>query len=291
MVRRYALGCLGVVLLGSTADAADPNQHNWSGPYLGVTAGAARGAFDPSTTANGGGAGFLLTPAEAVQVTAAGQQKTRTDGFTAGVEGGYNWQFGRFVFGIEGDLQSLRVDGKASSGSVPLVANPADPFVLGSYASSEWLATVRPRVGVADRQWLYYVTGGLAVTHINTDFIFTTAGGTEVGGNVNATKAGYAVGGGIEAAVTDRVSIKAEYLHAGFGRVGGVITANNRTVIEPQQSFAVSSDFEDRPVARWGQLPAQRHAGAAGLAIRRHATGAVVGSVKLENRNRGAHLA
>ena len=73
---------------------------------MGLTAGAAWGDFDASTTTNtstllGGGYLPLLFPTDIAAVNAAGSQRFGALGATGGAEVGYNWQFGNTVFGVE----------------------------------------------------------------------------------------------------------------------------------------------------------------------------------------------
>jgi hypothetical protein len=64
-----------------------------------------------------------------------------------------------------------------------------------------------------------------------------------IGCSTPPTRLGYAVGAGVEWGLTDQLSLKAEYLHVGFGRFGAGQTGTN---IAPQtfaRSAALNSDF------------------------------------------------
>jgi opacity protein-like surface antigen len=100
---------------------------------------------------------------------------------------------------------------------------------------------------VAPNNWLFYATGGVAVTRLHTDISFDDDNPrvfAEEAGKVDTTKLGYAVGGGIEAPLTNRLSVKADYLHVGFGNTAGASTANNLLPIFPAQVFTHSSDLK-----------------------------------------------
>ena len=75
-----------------------------------------------------------------------------------------------------------------------LMASPSTASV-----SSDWLTTLRPRVGFAANNWLVYVTGGLAVANLKSNFSFTDtfAGATKLA-SISKTKAGWTVGVGTE---------------------------------------------------------------------------------------------
>ena len=91
-------------------------------------------------------------------------------------------------------------------------------FTVNSSVSSDWLITLRPRVGFAANNWLVYVTGGLAVANLKSNFSFTDtfAGATE-SASISKTKAGWTVGVGTEYALMNGWSVKAEYLYVDLG--------------------------------------------------------------------------
>lgn len=75
-----------------------------------------------------------------------------------GVHAGYNWQSDRFVFGLEGDFFGSGIKGSKSFAQVD------NPIVSAGTLSfkSDWQASIRARLGVAERNWLFYVTGAFA---------------------------------------------------------------------------------------------------------------------------------
>jgi opacity protein-like surface antigen len=208
------------------------------------------GQYDPRTATVDDG---YLDAADAAAVTAAGAQSIKTNGFVTGIEGGYNFQAGRWLLGLEADLEAVHLIGQTNSGGVPypgaapLGAKPpgGPAFTVFSSAQSDWLLTARPRLGfVGPNNWLFYATGGLAETRLHSDIFFTDNVFALEAGKVDATKLGYAVGGGIEAPLTNRLSIKADYLHVGFGNTAGASTANNLVPFFPAQVFTHSSDLK-----------------------------------------------
>jgi opacity protein-like surface antigen len=217
-----------------------PAVYNWTGFYAGVNAGGAFGSFDPITATI---PGSYFGPANSAAVNAAGVQRIDPAGFTGGAQIGYNWQVGRFVGGLEADFNYLHLNGAANSGAVPYPGIFGYQFVVSSYANSDWLFTLRPRIGFAADNWLFYGTGGLAVTNLRTDFVFTD----QIFGSLNAVqsalvntdKLGYAIGGGVEWGLTDQLSLKAEYLHVGFDRTAAKQTGSNI----PTQPFYQSADL------------------------------------------------
>ncbi len=271
----WLAGAAAILSIGADcADAADvaipaaaPQPHyNWSGFYVGLNAGAALGSYklDTSTSPNT----YLPNPADSAAINAAGALDSKPTGFAGGGQAGYNWQSGHWVAGIEGDLDFLHLNGTASSGAVRYRAGPGidvtgmpvpgvveaipiNQFVITDYANADWLATLRPRVGYAANNWLFYVTGGLALTQLRQDFLYTDgvaniALGMEQGARTDGVlKAGSVVGLGVEAGITNNLSFKAEYLHVSFGNTNSPQTLSNLPTFAPGRSqiFTDSGDL------------------------------------------------
>jgi outer membrane immunogenic protein len=132
---------------------------------------------------------------------------------------------GNLLLGFEADLQAVHLNGATNSGAVAYPGAPGGAFTITSYDNTNWLFTARPRIGfVAPNHWLFYATGGLALTQLQSDVSFVDNGPAQESGKLDTVKAGYAVGGGIEAPLTERLSVKAEYLYVDFGNAAGAAT-------------------------------------------------------------------
>src|SRR5882724_3570086 len=229
------------------APPPSPTTHNWTGFYGGYNVGAAFGSYDARTTATPGGT-YLVAPADIAAVNAAGGQSIRPIGFTGGVQAGYNWQSGHWLLGIETDLDFVHLNGAANGPAVPYaVGTPfgANEFSIHSDANIDWLYTLRPRVGYAQNNWLFYVTGGLALTSLQGNFVYAD-GVTPLGASLflqsarlAALTAGYTFGAGVEVALTGRLSVKAEVLDVRFP--DGLASQTSAPVLfGVQQSFRQS---------------------------------------------------
>ncbi|HWE78247.1 MAG TPA: outer membrane protein [Pseudolabrys sp.] len=120
-----------------------------------------------------------------------------TSGGVVGGTVGYNWQAGPTVFGVEGDLDWSGIKGSSTCGG------------LSCETKNDWLGTFRGRVGYAFNRVMPYVTGGLAVGNVKATSPF---------GSNDETRAGWTLGGGIEANIVGPWSAKIEYLYADLGR-------------------------------------------------------------------------
>jgi len=160
------------------------------------------------------------------------------DGAIGGAQAGYNWLAGMWLVGVEGDLNYSGQRAKFNAVCPGEICNPAligvvnDSSVIANFEDGqklEWFATLRARLGVAvTPDAIAYVTGGLAVGEVMT--AGTVFGFDGSGNPVNTivsshnTKAGWAVGGGIEGRLAGNWTAKIEYLYLDLGTVTTIPT-------------------------------------------------------------------
>ena len=135
---------------------------------------------------------------------------SRTEsGFIGGVQGGFNWQRGCTVFGLEADWSWAGLDSSkhfTDGNSKNLtVASDIDGF-----------GTLRTRAGVVVDSLLIYATGGLAFAEIDRDWQVENGSGFVEGFSSDDRRWGWTAGVGTEWAVTDRISLKSEALYLRF---------------------------------------------------------------------------
>jgi len=190
---KFAFAAVALVAAGATtAHAADMpyrsrapytvaqplNAYSWAGPYLGGTLG-----YEWGNVSNSG---------------------AKPSGFAGGVTGGYNWQSGNVVFGLEGDIQGSTAD---------------DRFANYKF-SNPWFGTVRGRIGYAFNNVLVYGTGGLAFGSLDTESTLT-------GLQQSKTSAGYTVGVGAEVGIYQNWTAKIEYLYVDLARNDYALTGTS----------------------------------------------------------------
>lgn len=164
--------------------------YNWTGIYIGINGGYAFGSTDWEQS------GF------------AGTGNFNTNGALVGGTAGFNIQSGEIVFGVEGDWDWADIDGTSSSTTSTIGGCPG-AVACSFETSSNWLSTIRGRVGYAFDRVMIYATGGGAAGDVKATF---TNANTGVTGTTNSTEWGWTAGAGVEAALTDNITVKAEYL-------------------------------------------------------------------------------
>ena len=99
------------------------------------------------------------------------------------------------------------------------MAPPLNQNNLTQSFGLDWLATARAKLGIVSGRTLFYVTGGGAAGRVKL-FDTTCYPGCIFSqtADVSKTKIGWTAGGGIEFALSERWTIKGEYLHVDLGR-------------------------------------------------------------------------
>jgi outer membrane immunogenic protein len=201
MRKTIVAAALAAAITSSSAMAADLQPYSpyaivpiagysWMGPYLGLNFGYQWGTATP----------------------------TKPAGLAIGGQGGYNWQVGQFVYGVEADLQGSGAN---------------DTFAAWKF-SNPWFGTARGRVGVAFNNILLYGTGGLAFG----------GGQVDLGGlSESNTHIGWALGGGMEVGFTPNWSAKVEYLYIDLSNQTYVLTGTNHGFQSNLLRFGINYRF------------------------------------------------
>ena len=201
--------------------APQPAAYSWSGCYVGVNGGG--GASSSDFNANVGAGGYL-SGTDPGTVAADGGGSANDTRFIGGGQLGCNWQTSTVVFGLEGDFDYFRGNANLYNNTDTLAAGT--PFAVGQSVTTSYLATVRPRIGIAADRNFAYITGGAAFTDASyTETYADAAGGL---GSASASKfvTGWTAGAGWEYAWTDHWTLRFEYLFADFSTTSatGLIT-------------------------------------------------------------------
>jgi len=196
-MKQFLLASVGLVAIGTvTASAADIPRRaappppvvaapvfTWTGAYVGINGGY------------GWGTSTLSAPFATGSFDMSG-------GLVGGTLG-YNYQIGQAVGGLEGDIDWSGIEGSTFCGGTTCETR------------NNWLSTVRGRLGYSFDRFMPYITGGLAVGNIETNIAGVGSG--------RDTKAGWTVGGGVEAVLDGPWTAKVEYLYVDLGRGGTVL--------------------------------------------------------------------
>jgi outer membrane immunogenic protein len=209
MIRTVIAATTIIALTTFSASAADlfiPDEplpiladspFDWSGAYIGASVGG-----------------------QGVTAVGPGQATLSGTAVVGGVFGGFNFQSGNLVYGIEADAEY-----SGFNATVPCT-NPA--WSCNGYLNAQ--GSLRARLGYAVESLLFYGTAGVAVGH--------AGGSTTSPANVvfpdSSVRVGWTVGAGVEAAFTDNWFGRVEYRYTNFG-------ADNLMFDVPYNGVEVSS--------------------------------------------------
>jgi len=176
--------------------------YDWTGPYAGVSAGSNWGGQHWDTNAEPDFAGLL-----------------------AGGQAGYNYQTGKFVWGIEGDAGLSNARGAK--------ACPNQPRLLSCEDDVGTLGSLTARFGYTWGRALFYAKGGWAFGEVTAgtslNFVAVPVPGAMSVARSTNWDSGWTVGAGMEYALTDRWSAKAEYMHYEFPESTFTVAQNATT--------------------------------------------------------------
>jgi outer membrane immunogenic protein len=222
MLRRACLASASAMALTASAFAAEPAPvppplpvFSWTGFYIGIDGGFGGGVIDTDS--------ILVQPPiipVVPGIVSTLHTSNRTGGFIVGGQVGYNYQLpNNIVLGLESDAQWSDV--KESEHEIAASTVPTLRFTDLRFGV-DWFGTTRLRLGYVFGRFLPYITGGVSygqVTGSTSQQVSGTFG--TIFGSTSATHAGWTAGAGAEYAVTDNISLKAEYLFVQLGGVSG----------------------------------------------------------------------
>jgi outer membrane immunogenic protein len=212
-----ALALLTAPLIGP-AQAADPPQTsyppsppyyappvlNWTGFYVGYNIGAAWNAQNVSSNF---GSTWSMTKIA----------------FIGGGQAGYNYQIGKFVIGVEADL-----DWTSGGTSTPFLATALGP--LQAAGGLNWTSSAALRLGFAANCALFYGKLGYGWSMesfaINSPAGFTAA-------FASSTNGGGLIGAGLEYAMTETWTAKIEYDYVALANRTFVVAFPNTVTFSP----------------------------------------------------------
>lgn len=183
-----------------------PAEFSWTGFYVGVHAGAGVDHF-----------AFKF----GTSVPAPGGILQGTNGITAngpigGIQAGFNYElpFFHIVAGVEVDNSLSGIRGQTTINGALLSGAPVTAIIGSKYLD---FGTARFRIGYAWGRFLPYFTAGFSYGTIETYYTFSTPGFFSAGAST-ATRSGVfphvgALGIGVEYAVAQNFTVKAEYLY------------------------------------------------------------------------------
>ena len=174
--------------------APPPVLYNWQGFYIGMQGGYAGDWGEGDDDSNW------------------------SNGFVGGGHVGYNWQFGGWVVGVEGDVEWSGVG--TDDDDDDLFDNAFDAFGYNVERDYTLLASARLRAGYAVDRYLFYATGGYA--YASTDVEVHQQRRFSGFDNFSRTDSfseglnGWAIGTGVDVFVLPNLTVGVEYRYTDY---------------------------------------------------------------------------
>lgn len=176
-----------------------------------------------------------------------------TDDFIFGLAGGYNWQSGNYVYGVELTAFRAQFEGIGAIDALYPPFGPPGPLEasgLGGYIYTiDNVFTATGRVGYSFDRLLVSGFAGIAATRAewtSIGFLVVDGPGGD-GASVAAFEGarewvlGWVLGIGAEYALTDTISLRLDYRHIGFEGFSPTGVALSGVTVD--ESFSPSTDF------------------------------------------------
>ena len=208
----------------SAADPAAPRPAantpaftDWAGFYVGLqgSAGGSYGAYNFGPTTIGGRAVPAFKSGDSTGRSDQGRNATTAVG---GAFGGWNWQTGPWVYGIEAGLDAANLKRPVPSTITGFGYEDADQAFNIVRAKTDLYGTLRARIGYSFDRYLVYGTFGLAGA--NARFLATYPD-LDAGGQNTARRElgylGFTLGAGIQYAITDSLALGIDYRYVDLG--------------------------------------------------------------------------
>jgi outer membrane immunogenic protein len=202
--------------------------YDWSGFYVGAHVGYAWGDEHDNLSV----------------VMGALADQYNVSGVIGGGHVGYNWQFQQTVFGLEADLDGSGVRGSRAYDNF---SNTRVYEMRGDLSmQNNWQSSIRARLGIAQNDWLFYVTGGVAIADVDSTLNVARTNVTACEGicvftNVRSSDShvltGWTAGGGIEHAFAPHWTGRVDVRYTDFGAQTFNFVANGNLPVPTRVHF------------------------------------------------------
>lgn len=234
--RNPAKSCLtllaGAVLLAGT-QLAQAESFAWDGPYVGIAMGAQHTKYDWKTTDH------VFPDGSPIPSGLLGSTHENLDSndYLTDVFAGYNWTVApQVIAGIEAHARYAHARDTQDVPGVSL-GGPTPTGQTNVEAKTNWSGDLRGRAGyLFQPDFLLYASAGVAYTQLDTTVtcpadtnVCNPAFGT-IDNSDSQNTTGWLAGIGLEAALTDNLTARVEYLYTDYGtvQVDG-LTANSNS--------------------------------------------------------------
>jgi outer membrane immunogenic protein len=222
----------------------------WTGFYLGINSGYAWGETQAHLSIAIPSERSYFGETDQHLVEQAADHDLDAQGYTGGLQLGYNqcWNCGLLI-GIETDMNALLLT-RSHTVHSPYPNYSGVSYRLHQHFSTDWLYTLRPRIGFAYRRLLTFATGGLTLTDLNykqtysDDYLSITYPPThdvDFSASKSTLSVGWSVGGGLEYLLGKRFSTSLSYLYTRFE----TLSLQKKLIADYEDGYIATNTFHN----------------------------------------------
>ncbi|WP_417414297.1 outer membrane protein [Hoeflea sp.] len=238
-------GAAAVALFVSPAMADDTatSGADWQGFYLGLALGGAHSAAKPDTGVVYNGYFFTdASGSDREQVNPVLQRRLDGLDVTGSVLAGYDFQSGNITYGLEGDLTFMGFSQTESFGPANYDNNPSATFTTSTTVESDFLLSLRPKLGYVTGPFQFYISAGPSVSRFKMTHEYSdTASGKSITFSDSKTALGVSSSVGVGYMLSDGWVLRSDYVFSYYPDIAGGSSELNG---DGKTDFTYGSDFQ-----------------------------------------------
>lgn len=238
-------GVAALALSVSPVMADDTAAHtDWQGFYLGLALGGADSAARPETgVVYSGYFNDVGNASDRTQLNPILQRRINGQDVTGSLLAGYDFQSGSFTYGLEADLTFMGFSETQSAGPVNYDTSPASTFTTRTTIESDFLLSLRPKLGYVSGPFQFYVSAGPSVSRFNMTHQYsdTFGGGNSVTFSDSKTAYGVSSSVGVGYMLSDGWVLRSDYVFSYYPDITGGSSELNG---DGNADFTYGSDFQ-----------------------------------------------
>lgn len=226
------------------ADDTAATGADWQGFYLGGALGGAHSAAKPDTGVVYND--YFFTNAlgsDRDQVNPVLQRRIDGQDVTGSVLAGYDFQSGNITYGLEGDLTFMGFSQTESFGPANYDNNPTNTFTTRTTVESDFLLSLRPKLGYVTGPFQFYVSAGPSVSRFKMthEYSDTPNGGHNITFSDSKTALGVSSSVGVGYMLSDGWVLRSDYVFSYYPDIAGGSSELNG---DGKTDFTYGSDFQ-----------------------------------------------
>ena len=240
----FSFVILAVPALSTTSYASPNTTTNWQGWYGGLALGGAYSAANPDGTVEHNG---YMDAVDTAQVDPVLQRKIEDLDVTGSALLGYDFQSGHITYGIEGDLTVMDYSESEGASGIEYDNNAGRFFTTKTTVETNFLLSLRPKVGYATGNFQFYVSAGPSIGRFKTTVNYSDTNVNGANENFTDTTMAFGVSSSIGAGyqIGDGWALRGDYV---FNYYPDILDGRSDVDNDGDTDINFGSDFQSHNV-------------------------------------------